>query len=169
MDRASPPKPIDILVRISLYERTGSRPDRTEEPGVLERGVAVHTGPDSFAGRDDVVDLPSAPVDAGVDATEEGDEGGPGRLEVGGITEPERGQPRTEHHRVQVGYAGPRKAAVVPEVGHPVGDGIVGDGWKHKGSGEPAVVKMVHVWTMRDGKAVAFQQHVDTVRVRELS
>ena len=35
-----------------------------------------------------VVDLPSARVDTGVDATEERDEGGPGRLEVGGITEP---------------------------------------------------------------------------------
>lgn len=26
-----------------------------------------------------------------------------------------------------------------------------------------------HVWTMDGGKAVAFQQHVDTVKVRELS
>ena len=42
-------------------------------------------------------------------------------------------------------------------------------GWKNKASGEPAVVKMVHVWTMNGGKAVAFQQHVDTLRVRELS
>jgi hypothetical protein len=33
----------------------------------------------------------------------------------------------------------------------------------------PALVKMVHVWTMDGGKAVAFQQHVDTLRVRELS
>ena len=41
--------------------------------------------------------------------------------------------------------------------------------WKHKSSGEPAVVNMVHVWTMNGGKAVAFQQHVDTVKVRELS
>jgi hypothetical protein len=31
------------------------------------------------------------------------------------------------------------------------------------------VVKMAHVWTMDGGKAVAFQQHVDTLRVRELS
>ncbi|MGD0312838.1 MAG: hypothetical protein ABSC90_10280 [Acidimicrobiales bacterium] len=42
-------------------------------------------------------------------------------------------------------------------------------GWKHKGSGQPAAVKMVHVWTMNGGKVVAFQQHVDTLRVRELS
>jgi ketosteroid isomerase-like protein len=41
--------------------------------------------------------------------------------------------------------------------------------WKRKSSGDPAVVKMVHVWTVDGGKAVAFQQHVDTVRVRELS
>ena len=37
------------------------------------------------------------------------------------------------------------------------------------GSGERAVVKMVHVWTMEGGKAVASQQHVDGVRLRELS
>lgn len=42
-------------------------------------------------------------------------------------------------------------------------------GWKHTGSGEPAVVKMVHVWRMDGGEPVAFQQHVDTLRVRELS
>jgi hypothetical protein len=100
--------------------------DRTEEPGELERGVAVHTGPDSFAGGGDVVDLPSGRIDAGVDATEERDEGGSSRLEVGGITEPECGQSRTEHHLVQVGFA-QSEAAVAPEVGHPVGDGIVGD------------------------------------------
>ena len=62
--------------------------------------------------------------------------------------------------------------AVVPERFVADGDTVVALGnytWKHKGSGEPASVKMVHVWTMADGKAVAFQQHVDTVRVRELS
>ncbi len=48
--------------------------DRTEEPGELQRGVAVHTGPDSFARGGDVVDLPSARVDAGVDATKERNE-----------------------------------------------------------------------------------------------
>jgi hypothetical protein len=41
--------------------------------------------------------------------------------------------------------------------------------WKYKSTGEPAVVKMANVWTMDGGKAVAFQQHVDTIRVRELS
>lgn len=62
--------------------------------------------------------------------------------------------------------------AVVPDQFVADGDTVVALGnytWKHKGTGEPASVKMVHVWTVRDGKAVAFQQHVDTVRVRELS
>ena len=52
------------------------------------------------------------------------------------------------------------------------GDTVVAPGsytWKHKTSGAPAVVKMAQVWTIHDGKAVAFQEHVDTVRVRELS
>jgi ketosteroid isomerase-like protein len=62
--------------------------------------------------------------------------------------------------------------AVVPEQFVADGDTVVVLGnytWKHKSSGEPALVKMVHVWTIDGGKAVAFQQHVDTVRVRELS
>ena len=62
--------------------------------------------------------------------------------------------------------------AVVPERFVADGDTVVALGsyrWKRKGSGEPALVKMVHVWTMDGGKAVAFQQHVDTLRVRELS
>ena len=42
----------------------------SEEPGAPERGGAVHTGPDSFAGNGDVVDLPAAHVGAGVNATE---------------------------------------------------------------------------------------------------
>jgi uncharacterized protein len=52
------------------------------------------------------------------------------------------------------------------------GDTVVALGnytWNHKSSGEPALVKMVHVWIIDGGKAVAFQQHVDTLRVRELS
>jgi ketosteroid isomerase-like protein len=62
--------------------------------------------------------------------------------------------------------------AVVPERFVVDGDTVVALGsyrWKRKSSGEPALVKMVHVWTMDGGKAVAFQQHVDTLRVRELS
>jgi len=62
--------------------------------------------------------------------------------------------------------------AVVPEKFVADGDTVVAlgsYGWKHKNSGEPAVVNMAHVWTLSGGKAVAFQQHVDTIRVGELS
>ena len=51
------------------------------------------------------------------------------------------------------------------------GDTVVADGryqWNHKVSGEPCEVRMAHVWTLADGKAVAFLQHVDSARVREL-
>ena len=40
---------------------------------------------------------------------------------------------------------------------------------KHQTSGAPATVKMAQVWTIHGGKAVAFQEHVATVRVRELT
>jgi ketosteroid isomerase-like protein len=30
-------------------------------------------------------------------------------------------------------------------------------------------VQMAHIWTFRDGKIIAFQQHVDTFKVQELS
>ena len=62
--------------------------------------------------------------------------------------------------------------AVKPEQFLADGDKVVALGnytWKHKNSGEPAAVKMVHVWTLKGGKAVSFQQHVDTLKVRELS
>jgi ketosteroid isomerase-like protein len=62
--------------------------------------------------------------------------------------------------------------AVVPEQFVADGDTVVMLGhyaWKHKSSGEPSVVKMAHVLTLDGGKIVTFQQHVDTVRVRELS
>ena len=62
--------------------------------------------------------------------------------------------------------------AVVPEQFVADGDTVVALGtltWKHKDTGAPASVKMAHVWTFRDGKATTFQQHTDTVMVRELS
>jgi ketosteroid isomerase-like protein len=62
--------------------------------------------------------------------------------------------------------------AVVPEQFVADGDTVVALGnlsWKHKDTGAPASVKMAHIWTFRDGKAVTFQQHTDTVRVREQS
>lgn len=61
---------------------------------------------------------------------------------------------------------------VVPEQFVADGDTIVTLGnytWKRKSNGHPASVNMAHVLTIRGGKVVAFQQHVDTARVRELS
>jgi uncharacterized protein len=52
------------------------------------------------------------------------------------------------------------------------GDTVVALGttsWKHTGTGAPAEVDMVHVWTLTDGKATSFQMHIDTVMVRERS
>ncbi|MFM2079196.1 MAG: hypothetical protein RJA49_3086 [Actinomycetota bacterium] len=62
--------------------------------------------------------------------------------------------------------------AVVPYQFVADGDTVVAlgnYGWKRKSNGEPATVKMVHVWTVADGKLATFQQHVDTVKVREFS
>jgi lysophospholipase L1-like esterase len=36
-------------------------------------------------------------------------------------------------------------------------------------TGKPAVVQMAHIWTFRDGKVISMQQHVDTLKVQELS
>ena len=62
--------------------------------------------------------------------------------------------------------------AAVPDQIVAEGDTVVALGnysWKHKSSEASAVVKMAHVWTVADGQLATFQQHVDTVRVRELS
>jgi len=62
--------------------------------------------------------------------------------------------------------------AAVPDQIVADGDTVVALGnysWKHKESGAPATVKMVHVRTLADGKLATFQQHVDTLMVRELS
>jgi ketosteroid isomerase-like protein len=62
--------------------------------------------------------------------------------------------------------------APVPDQYIAEGDTVVALGtysWKHKSTGAPAQVKMVHVWTVADGKLATFQQHVDTVKVREFS
>jgi hypothetical protein len=51
------------------------------------------------------------------------------------------------------------------------GDTVVALGtytWDRKDSGEPAEVKMAHVWTLDDGKLSRFQQHVDTAKERYL-
>lgn len=51
------------------------------------------------------------------------------------------------------------------------GDTVVALGtysWNRKGSGEPAEVKIAHVWTLDSGKVTRFQQHVDTAKERYL-
>ena len=51
------------------------------------------------------------------------------------------------------------------------GDTVVADGkytWNHKTTGAPCEVRMAHIWTLADGKATTFLQHVDTARVRDL-
>ena len=51
------------------------------------------------------------------------------------------------------------------------GDTVVANGkytWNNKKSGQPCEVRMAHVWTFTDGKAISFLQHVDTAKVREL-
>lgn len=61
---------------------------------------------------------------------------------------------------------------VAPEQLVAEGDTVVALGnytWKRKSNGQPASVKMAHVLTIRGGKVVGFQQHVDTARVSELS
>jgi uncharacterized protein len=40
--------------------------------------------------------------------------------------------------------------------------------WNRTESGEPAEVKMAHVWTLDNGKVIRFQQHVDTAKERYL-
>ena len=50
------------------------------------------------------------------------------------------------------------------------GDTVVADGkytWNHTVTGEPCEARMAHVWTLADGKATTFHQHVDTIKVRE--
>jgi ketosteroid isomerase-like protein len=61
--------------------------------------------------------------------------------------------------------------AVVPREIVAEGNTVMMDGtytWKHKVSGEPAEVRCAHVWTLADGKLTAHEQHVDTLKVREL-
>ena len=51
------------------------------------------------------------------------------------------------------------------------GDTVVALGtysWNRKETGEPAEVKMAHVWTLDNGKVTRFQQHVDTAKERSL-
>ena len=50
------------------------------------------------------------------------------------------------------------------------GDTVVADGkytWNHKETGAPCEVRMAHIWTLADGKATSFLQHVDSAGVRD--
>ena len=50
------------------------------------------------------------------------------------------------------------------------GDKIVATGTyegKYKATGKSFRAAFAHVWTLRNGKAVAFQQHTDTAKVNE--
>jgi ketosteroid isomerase-like protein len=61
--------------------------------------------------------------------------------------------------------------SVHPETIVADGDTVVALGtytWNHPATNVPAEVKMAHAWTLADGKITSFQQHVDTVRVRDL-
>lgn len=71
---------------------------------------------------------------------------------------------------MRLGEIGDNYAAVATQV---IADGetVVALGtysWNHKVSGQPAEVKMVHVWKVADGQLTEFQQHTDTARVRDL-
>ena len=50
------------------------------------------------------------------------------------------------------------------------GDTVVDDGkytWNHKETGQLCEVRMAHIWTLADGKATSFLQHVDSAGVRD--
>ena len=50
------------------------------------------------------------------------------------------------------------------------GDTVIADGrytWNHKETGVPCSVRMAHIWTLADGKATTFLQHVDSAKVLE--
>lgn len=49
-------------------------------------------------------------------------------------------------------------------------DTVIADGryiWNHKETGAPCSVRMAHIWTLADGKATSFFQHVDSAKVLE--
>jgi len=64
----------------------------------------------------------------------------------------------------------PQLAAIVDRLAAD-GDTVVADGkhtWNHRKAGAPCEVRMAHVWTLADDKAISFLQHVDSAKVREL-
>ncbi len=67
------------------------------------------------------------------------------------------GDPRTSR---------PRRDLVVQDHSHDPGRNYT---WNRKRTGQACIVRMAHVLTIRGGKVLTFQQHIDTARVRELS
>ena len=61
---------------------------------------------------------------------------------------------------------------VVPETFHDAGEKIVVEGRYRataKATGEPLDAQVCHVWTIRNGRIVAFQQYVDTWQLARVS
>ena len=59
---------------------------------------------------------------------------------------------------------------VSPDAFHDAGDTVVARGWysgAFRATGKSFRARFAHVWTLRDGKATAFEQFVDTAQVRE--
>ena len=59
--------------------------------------------------------------------------------------------------------------AAAPDAFHDAGDTVVARGWYSgtcKATGKAFRARFAHVWTLRDGKAVLFEQFVDTAQVQ---
>ena len=71
---------------------------------------------------------------------------------------------------MRLGEIGPNFAAVPDQI-IADGDTVVAIGnysWDNAAGDGREQVKMVHIWTVADGKLATFQQHTDTARVNEL-
>lgn len=61
--------------------------------------------------------------------------------------------------------------AVHPDSYHDAGDVVVVEArysGTHNGTGKPLDVQVCHIWTLKEGKAVKFQQYVDTAKLQEV-
>jgi uncharacterized protein len=59
---------------------------------------------------------------------------------------------------------------VAPDAFHDAGDTIVARGWysgAFRATGKTFRARFAHVWTLRNGQAVEFEQFADTAKVRE--
>jgi ketosteroid isomerase-like protein len=60
--------------------------------------------------------------------------------------------------------------SVVPDQVLDAGEHVVGLGWysgTYKATGKAFRARFAHVWTLRDGKVIHFQQYADTAKVQE--